>query len=326
MNNGSMPGRSRMGEVGLLMGGLAFSLLVAEAAVRLLGLRPTEHTGYAPVKTSRRWGGPTNSLGYRDVEHAREKPAGVRRLVALGDSFAWGAGIEFEDAWPRRLQRGLTRHRREDWEVVTLALPGMNTMEQAEQLVEEGFAYDPDVVVLGYCLNDSEDEDAAEARRARDWAELPELRRSRREPSPLDRSALLETVTRRIGATVENRRRVANYRSQYLSDYPGWRAGRRALGDMAKAAEERGIPFVVVIFPLFGNPLDEDYPFTAIHDEVARAASDAGARVVDLLPAYRGLRWDLLVVDGARDEHPNEIAHRIAQNVILSSLDDILPR
>jgi hypothetical protein len=47
--------------------------------------------------------------------------------------------------------------------------------------------------------------------------------------------------------------------------------------------------------------------------------------VVDLLPAYRGLRWDLLVVNGADDEHPNEIAHRIAAGVILRALDDVVP-
>jgi hypothetical protein len=59
---------------------------------------------------------------------------------------------------------------------------------------------------------------------------------------------------------------------------------------------------------------------------VARAAAAAGARVVDLLPAYRDLRWELLVVDGARDEHPSELAHRIAANAILAALDDTVPR
>jgi len=321
-----MPARPRAGEIGLLVLGLCAALVLGEVTVRLTGLRPDDHTGYAPVLTNRKWGGPTNSMGYRDVDHERRKPPGVHRVVALGDSFAWGAGVEFDDAWPRRLQRGLTAHRREEWEVVSLALPGMNTVEQKELLLSDGFAWDPDVVVLGYCLNDSEDENAAEARRARDWAERPAERRARREPSLLDRSALFDTVATRVRATIENRRRVANYLSQFEDDYPGWIAGRQALAEMAAAARAKGVPFVVAIFPLFGNPLDDSYPFTSIHEKVARAAREAGADVVDLLPAYRGLRWDVLVVDGARDEHPNEIAHRIAQNVLLSSLDDILPR
>jgi len=316
----------RVGEIGLLVLGLFGALLTGELVIRVAGLRPSDHTGYAPVLTNRKWGGPTNSLGYRDVEHEREKSPGTRRLVALGDSFAWGAGIEFDDAWPRRLQRGLTAHRREEWETISLALPGMNTVEQAELLRTDALAWDPDVVVLGFCLNDSEDEDAAETRRARDWAEQPARRQARREPSLLDRSALFETVATRVRATIENRRRVANYLSQYEDDYPGWIACRRALGDMARTARAADVPLLVAIFPLFGNPLDDAYPFTSIHQKVARAARDAGAEVVDLLPVYRGLRWDVLVVDGARDEHPNEIAHRIAANVLISSLDDILPR
>ncbi len=208
---------------------------------------------------------------------------------------------------------------------MSLARPGMNTVEQAAQLAEEGLAYDPDLVLLGYCLNDSEDESAAELRRARDWEELREERQSRRPPTLLERSALYRFVGGRLRATTETRRRIANYRAQYRDDYAGWIAGRRALEDMGRRCRERRIPFVVVVFPLFGNPLDDGYPFADVHATVDRAAAAAGAHVVDLLPAYRGLRWELLVVDGVNDEHPNEIAHRIAANVILSSLDDVLP-
>jgi hypothetical protein len=85
------------------------------------------------------------------------------------------------------------------------------------------------------------------------------------------------------------------------------------------------VPFVVVIFPLFANPLDDGYPFRELHAKVAQAAGESGARVVDLLPSYRAVDWRLLVVDGAADEHPNEIAHRIAAHVILRALDDVVP-
>ncbi len=313
------------GSILLLLLGVVLGLLAAEAFVRLLAPGPHERSGYAPVNTRRRWGGPTNSRGYRDEERSLAKPAGTHRIVALGDSFAWGAGVEFEDAYPQRLQRMLRRRRRERWEVVNLARPGMNTVEQAAQLAEEGLAYDPDLVLLGYCLNDSEDESAAELRRARDWEELRAERQGGRPDTMLERSALYRFVGGRLRATIETRRRIANYRSQYRDDYAGWIAGRQALEDMGRRCRERRIPFVVVVFPLFGNRLGADYPFVGVHALVDRAATAAGAHVVELLPAYRGLRWELLVVDGVDDEHPNEIAHRIAANVILSSLDDVLP-
>ena len=94
---------------------------------------------------------------------------------------------------------------------------------------------------------------------------------------------------------------------------------------MGALCRERGVPFVVAIFPLFGNPLDDSYPFTEVHRTIAQSAAAAGARVVDLLPVYRGLRWDLLVVDGVDDEHPNEIAHRLAAQALLKALDEVIP-
>jgi hypothetical protein len=313
--------RWRRPEVLLLGITVLIVLLLLEAALRLTGSANPAPTGYAPVNTNRRAMRPVNARGYRDLPRALAKPPGVRRVLSLGDSFAWGASVEFEDAYPQRLERGLTRRRRERWEVVSLALPGMNTVDEASQLVEEGFAYAPEVVVLGYVMNDSEDAQAAEARRAADWAE------DRRTSTAmlLDHLALFRFVHTRVWATLENRRRISGYKSMYAESAPGWRAGRQALKSMGARCREKGVPLVVVIFPLFGNPLDQRYPFPELHAKVSQAAAEAGAKVVDLLPAYRGLRWDLLVVDGVDDEHPNEIAHRIAAGVLLHALDEVVP-
>ena len=314
-----MPGGSRRGEILLLAASVAVFAAAGEVGVRLLGLGAPRPTGYAPVDTKRRAMQPKNSRGYRDKERTVAKPPGVRRVLSLGDSFAWGASVEFEDAYPQRLERGLTRRRHETWEVVNLALPAMNTVDHAAQLAGEGMDYGPDVVVVGYVLNDSEDSQAAEARRAADWSQPPAA------PGLLDRSALVRMIRGRLWATAENRRRISGYKSMYADDAPGWVAARAALKRMGALCRERGVPLVVAIFPLFGNSLGDDYPFTEIHTKVAEVAGEAGARVVDLLPAYRGLRSELLVVDGADDEHPNEIAHRIAAGVILHALDDVVP-
>jgi hypothetical protein len=316
-----MAARPRRAELLLLTATVLVFLLAAEGAVRLLGAGRPQPTGYAPVNTNRRAMRPQNANGYRDRERTAAKPAGVHRVVSLGDSFAWGASVEFEDAYPQRLERGLTRRRGEPWEVISLALPGMNTVDQAAQLADEGMAYAPDVVLLGFVLNDSEDAQAAETRRAEDW-----LQARQAHPGLLDRSALYRLVSGRVKATIENRRRVSGYRSMYAPNAPGWVASREALARMGALCRERGVPFVVAIFPLFGNPLDDSYPFVEVHRAVSQAAAAAGARVVDLLPVYHGLRWDLLVVDGVDDEHPNEIAHRIAAQALLKALDDVVPR
>jgi len=317
-----VPPGSRRGEIALLGASLLVALALAEGAVRLLAPAGAG-TGYAPVRADRQGRGPVNSKGYRDFERAIPKPDGVRRVVCIGDSFTWGVSVLVDDAWPQRVERTLSRERGEPWEAVNLAEPGLNAVQEASRLASEGFAYEPDAVVVAWVLNDSEDEQAAEARRAADWVEEQKQGPS---PSFLDRSALARLVRSRVRATVENRRRVEGFRSMYADDSPGWVAARRALKAMGGMCRERGVPLVVAIFPLFGNRLDEGYPFADVHAKVAAAAAESGARVVDLLPLYRGLDGRLLVVDGAADEHPNEIAHRIAARAIARAVDDVVPR
>lgn len=317
-----MPPGSRRGEIALLGASLLVALALTEGAVRLLAPAGAG-TGYAPVRADRQGRGPVNSKGYRDVERVIPKPDGVRRAVCIGDSFTWGVSVLVDDAWPQRIERALSRERGEPWEAVNLAEPGLNAVQEASRLDSEGFAYGPDAVIVAWVLNDSEDEQAAEARRAADWVEE---RKQGPSPSLLDRSALARLVRSRVRATVENRRRVEGFRSMYADDYAGWVAARRALKAMGGMCRERGVPLVVAIFPLFGNRLDEGYPFADVHAKVAAAAAESGARVVDLLPLYRGLDGKLLVVDGADDEHPNEIAHRIAARAIARAVDEVVPR
>src|SRR5262245_53708810 len=154
--------RLRGGGPLLLVLSLLVFLMAAEAVARLARLAAPRASGYAPVNTELLANRHENSRGYRDEERGLAKPAGVHRLLAIGDSFTWGVGVKFEDTYPHRIERDLTLRRRESWEAVSLALRGMNSVEEAEKLASEGLAYDPDVVVVGYVLNDAENEQSAE--------------------------------------------------------------------------------------------------------------------------------------------------------------------
>ena len=102
---------------------------------------------------------------------------------------------------------------------------------------------------------------------------------------------------------------------------PGLSAVRKSIDVIPTRYREKNVPFVVILFPLFANPLDEDYPFVSVHEKMAAALRSAGVTFVDLLPYYRGMDWHLLVVEGARDEHPNELAHRIAAQALIKALE-----
>lgn len=312
-------GRKRgFAEALLLMFGLCLAALALEGLVRFANPAQLAKGGYSPVR-GRRAREPMNAAGYRDVEHSMEKPAGVRRAVFVGDSFTYGAGVLFDDTYPKRTERGLSFARSENWESIVLAVPGIDTEQEGKIIEDEAFSYSPDVLVLGYVLNDAEDPDAAERRRAVDWREAVG-----RHPPVWRHSALLRLVADRLRATRENRDRIENHLALYRDGAPGFRAVQKSLERITSLCREKGVPFVVVLFPMFANPLDQRYPFASIHEKMAATCRSVGATFVDLLPYYLGMDWHLLVVEGARDEHPNELAHRIAAQAILATLGSAL--
>ena len=91
----------------------------------------------------------TNSRGLRDREHSLERSPGVRRIVVLGDSFAWGYGVNDHEVFPRVLESRLRGS-----EVVNLGVTAFGLRQEFDYLKLEGAQYRPDIVILALCQND----------------------------------------------------------------------------------------------------------------------------------------------------------------------------
>ena len=98
-----------------------------------------------------------NGQGMRaDREFAVEKPPGVCRIVAYGDSFFVGYEVDLEDALLTRVEERLGRAGI-DCEVLNLAVSGFGTAEMLVALEEDGLRYDPDVVLFQWHATDPAD-------------------------------------------------------------------------------------------------------------------------------------------------------------------------
>jgi hypothetical protein len=94
--------------------------------------------GYVPVRI--------NSRGYRGREYPWEHAAGFR-VLGLGDSFAFGFGVEEDDTYLARLERALSdRH----VEVINTGLAGMGPDNEGRLLAADGPGLRPDLVLLGF--------------------------------------------------------------------------------------------------------------------------------------------------------------------------------
>ena len=90
-----------------------------------------------------------SSQGLRDDTVEIPKPAGVKRLLCVGDSTTFGWGVQAEEAFCQRLQGFLP-----GWETINLGVPGYNTMQEVRRLEVVGIPLEPDLVVLLFDGND----------------------------------------------------------------------------------------------------------------------------------------------------------------------------
>lgn len=87
--------------------------------------------------------------GLRDVEHAAEKESGRQRILVLGDSFMYGDGVAIEETMPRQLA-GL----KPDAEIINAGVRGYDLGQEYLYYRTRGHAFDPDLVILAFFIND----------------------------------------------------------------------------------------------------------------------------------------------------------------------------
>jgi hypothetical protein len=153
---------------------LAAALLLLEMLTRALGLAaPAEPTGNfwrtdpqtgwsLQPGAAGRWFNPPyeydiditiNNQGLRDVERAGyDKPAGVYRILLLGDSYVEGLRVPLEQTFDKVLEAELNAGAPAGlrYEVVNAGVSGWGTDQQLLWLRGEGVKYQPDLVLLAF--------------------------------------------------------------------------------------------------------------------------------------------------------------------------------
>ena len=264
-----------------------------------------------------------NASGFRGPAFT-SKPPGTCRLVFLGDSFTFGEGVRDEDTYPevtalRLLKQGYRV------EPCNLGVGGYNTTQEEDALRLFGFDLKPDVVVLGYTLNDAEPPlfqvDPATGqpvRRPREnhiEAEAAPVKPPDKGLYHLHLAQMFWQFQRQRHLTSQT---IHYYQSLYAPSSAGRMESERALRAIISQCHDRGIPCIVVMFPLIYE-LSDDYPFTAIHNEIGKVVTEAGGYFIDLLPALKGKSPRALIVHPT-DQHPNEITHAIAGKLVAEEI------
>jgi len=258
-----------------------------------------------------------NSLGMRGPEVTIAKPADTFRILGVGDSFTFGAGVREPDTYLRRLEGLLDHGQTPHVQVINAGTEGYNTHDEVTYLERRWLDLQPDLVVIGFYLNDAYSDATFLNMGQAQGVDL-------RQPGGLARWSYVWDYLQHWRKVRKIRRDTESYyRRHYFTDPAGemsWKQCRAELAHAAELARQRGFRLAMVIFPEF-HQLDGDYPFEPIHQLVASSARELGIPTLDLLDVFRGQRAEDLWVHPA-DHHPNQDAHRQAAEALAGFLRD----
>ncbi len=329
----------------LSLAALLLALAAAEGAVRALGLAPevsviqkgrfrlsrNPKIGYEPVPGLDYAGGgslsfwdytgASNSEGFRDREHAVEKPPGVYRVAVLGDSIAAGLKVErFEDTFPPRLER-LLASRGLPAEVISLAVSGYNTQQEVELFRERGLRYRPDLVLVAYSLTDRErvDGDILATLLAAEEAGGG-VSRVRAHPLLVE-TALYRAVWSRLPAPPPAAAGAAA--EQSLAAVSGDTVAE-SFAALSSLSEEHGFAVLVAVFPRLVQRFSS-YRFGDQHEYVAALSRRHGFHHLDLIDPLAACREASATPIGADSYHPSAYGHGCAARAMAEFIATLRP-
>jgi lysophospholipase L1-like esterase len=271
-----------------------------------------------------------NAKGLRGPELDYAKPAGVRRILYLGDSVTFGYRIlGHEHTFPYRAETLLEQAAGGEIETINAGVGGWSPWQQHRFLAGEGSRYEPDLVVLCFVLNDVVEKfellrfggsgrGYQVAHAARSWTE----------------ALLAESAIGRFGSLLQARIRYGNdlpagaaaletLGIQQLATEPdnervqqAWEITLENVDKILAFSESRGIPVAIVLFP-YAFQLDDAERLSAPQRRMREFAAARGVQIVDLLPAFAESSSDNLFLDQV---HLTVEGHRLAAETIAARL------
>jgi lysophospholipase L1-like esterase len=276
-----------------------------------------------------------NADGFRDALYARPKPQGVFRVLVLGDSVSFGYGVEEAEAYPQVLEELLSELLPDSRiEVVNLGVGGYNAYNEARLLEVVGRSYEPDLVLVQFCINDLNDPtihfdaqtrialsaipDAAfpDPSQRRGSAHLPSRTLRWCSVSKLC-SAIQDLWLVASAPEFDDKARRDAVVSIEAADRPEWTWLEARYQEMASVAREDGASFAILAFP-YPKQLTEPSPHP-VQIQLAAIGQKHGWPVIDPLAAFQmsNVATTPLFMDWW---HPTPTGHRIVAKEIAREL------
>ncbi|MSR48321.1 MAG: hypothetical protein EXS13_14880 [Planctomycetes bacterium] len=244
----------------------------------------------------------TNSLGFRDHEFPLVRPAGELRVLAVGDSFTFGLGVQDESTWVNGLEAWLRSRDTRAVEVINGGYGrGYMPSLYVDWIDEYAAKLDVDAVLIGICLNDI-------------CKEIPLFAPPIARPAPLfggiSRLAVVAQQALVARATRDAKPSKPVKADRYLAAHADeWKMLTDALVAIRDSCAKQRIRLVVVVFPMLSQ-LQLGYLLGQLHLAVTDFCGRSGIESIDVLPRFLG-RDETTLWAHPTDQHMNDVGHAL---------------
>jgi len=251
-----------------------------------------------------------NSLGFRDDEFPVQKPAGEFRAIALGDSFTWGCGVLLEHTWPQVVERHLRDGGRPAQVINGGFAAGFTPARFDAWMRVHGLLLQPDLVIVGLCLNDM----------GNDTAKGPDVPMLGYEAIPRE-PCVSRLVEYAIWSSRQRAARAApkDFAAVVKLHPETWLATQNGLRNLKQVLDAKKIPLVVAVFPMLSQLDVEPYPYAGLITMAMDFCRASGIACVDLQAQFLG-RNEVELWVHPTDQHPNHVGQRLIGDAVFAFL------
>jgi len=257
-----------------------------------------------------------NALGMRGALVSVPKPANTYRIAVIGDSVSFGFGVKLEDSFPYILEADLRskgQYQGKNVEVINFSVNGYGLESYREVLLKKAEKFEPDLVIIGYCLNDLASADAV-------FVAVGDMMKKNSSYKNLAKySQFLAAIKfysdKAWAKTAGEWQFKQEYKEPRAAEY--LKTNFEQIENFGKA---HNVSVLVLVFPLFTD--FKNYDLMDIHNTVNDALKNAGLAHIDLLGVFTGQPAESFRLNNEDVTHPNANGHQLIVKAIEAALPD----
>lgn len=280
-----------------------------------------------------------NSDGFRRRELYKTRSSEYR-IIALGDSITFGNFLPEKYTYSYQTEQ-LLSDEAIDVEVFNFGVGGYDILQDVALLKYKGLKFNPDLVVVGFCLNDVgiSSPNLQYLEKIKKWHANPlfKIRAVQLVAHLYEKIILKGWMAQQNSQKVfrknyedkilqigENESDLLSLMSKLDDAYPAdWyknedRIGRLryAFKELSRLADENGFSVLITIIPWLEVDNRGAYPYKNVHEIIKLEANNAGLDAIDLTEDFMSAGMNNLRIENDDYVHPNKLGHLIiAENI-----------